>query len=64
MKKYDENIKISNIIISKKNSEKIDCVGISVSKLFNYFLDNLEIEDINIIKRRFHNDETKNTSRT
>lgn len=58
-----DKIKISNILISSTNSEKIDIINIGVSNLINYLLDNLSEKDINNIKRRFHVDETKNKRR-
>lgn len=56
-------IKISNILITTANSEKIDIINIGVSNLLNYLLDNLTEKDINNIKRIFHSDETKNKRR-
>lgn len=63
MKNYNM-IKISNILITNDNSEKINMIDVGVSVLINYLLDNLSEKDINNIKRRFHNDETKNRART
>lgn len=63
MRNYSDKIKVSNILIDKENSEKINMVGISVSKLFNYLLENLDEKNINNIKRRFHNDETTTNKR-
>lgn len=62
--KNSNKIKISNILITKNNSEKINTIDVGVSVLINYLLDNLSEKDINNIKRRFHNDETTVNTRT
>lgn len=56
--------KISNILITENNSEKLKEINVSVSNIFNYIIENLTNEDQLQIQRRFHNDETKNDSGT